>query len=764
MESRRRLGRRRMAHVTEMTQAPMYDPGAMWCSSWGPEKVESQWKAPTPRITEQSNHFSILPSWLTNFSTMSGHPLADSTETTSTGNSIEKCHDVLQQERCIKDHFDDFEMAIRAHRQECNDMISHQETGEKKQRLRKRIYGSVKAMKLCLSFSERLEHSLTLGLVSSDLLSSTLQAITDVLIEFSSGCYSKTEDHTKKSIKMRGRSRGTRINVTTQLLVFYTRVWKGIVSCKVLKPADFESEAMGEYLSLLARLPSTKKTQLLVSKILPSLSVSQLLSNTDAILSLLNKWTLSWLKKPKRSIKREESLTKAEESVAATGRSINHLSMLVWSNRDNSTPEAIQHIRDILIRTSTELSAAKREVFAAENIIIPYSHSVHKLSTTLATLPGEVISTLVGAHSELISSSSFFDQKSVLGFQDYLAQSHRIRFNWLCALSKSEKIDDTMFMGVFKSLQLQDLGHFNHAIKQYTLTQRQTAEIILNRWTSQGVIRNGNTIIDTFKLKTIHSPWPYGWLLSTLERHGQLSDEKIRDLLDFLLDTREFRQIDAVLKQSKMFNMQVKTSILADLVNNMTSVNLRAAYNIYMQQCLGKVEPEACAPLIASMIYQRGSKRIWAALDAPIYAAMPRWKRKPPSRKVISQARIELVHEMAKAFAHSKVHNPRKALRNVTQCLHYLRAHDVQLTSEISTLITQVGITTDVKNNKWGRTERVRWVLKVIEVAEGPEVADVVRKAVMSHNPPFHTYTQTIYQKNVTNHQRPISHSEHNRP
>lgn len=720
-----------MAHVTEMTQAPMYDPGAMWCSSWGPEKIESQWRAPTPRIAEQSNLFPILPSWLTNYSTMSGHPLADSAETTSTGKSIEERHGVLQPEKCIQDHFHDFEMAIRAHRQEWNDMLSRRETGQKKKRRGKHLYGPVKALDLCSSFSKKLEHSLSLGLVSSDLLSSTLQAITDVLMEFSGGRVSDTEDYIKKIIKMRGRSRGAQFDVTTQLLVFYTRVWNGIMSCKVLKPADFESKVMGEYLSLLGRLTSTKKTQLLVSKILPSLSVSQLDNNVDAILSLLNKWTLRWLRRSKISSSKETALAKAEESVAATTRSVNHLSMLVWSNRGNVTPEVVQRIRDVLIRTSTDLSAASGKVLAAESIMMPHSRSIHTLSTTLTALPREIISTLVRVHSELISSPSFLSQKRVLGLQDYLAQSHRIRFNWLCVLSKSEKIDDSMFIGAVKSLQPQDLSQFNHVTKQYTLTLRQTAELLLNRWTSQGVLENENTIIDTFRLKTIHTSWPYGWLLSILEKHGQLGDEKIRDLLDFLLDIREFDQIDAVLKQSRMFNLPVNSSILADLVNNMASVNLHAAYDIYMRYCLGNVEPEACAPLIASMIYKRGSKRIWAAFDAPIYAAMPRWRRKAPSPKVLSQARIELVHEMAKAFANSKVHNPRKALRNVTQCFHYLRAHNVTITHEISTLITQVGITADVQNKEWGRTERVKWVLKVIEQAEGPEVADVVRNAVI---------------------------------
>ncbi|QSZ29955.1 hypothetical protein DSL72_004473 [Monilinia vaccinii-corymbosi] len=728
MESRRRLGRRRMAHVTEMTQVPMYDPGVVWCSSWGPEKIKSQWKAPTPRITEQPKHPPSLPSWLTSWNPIPGQLLDYSTEATGSEELIEKGYDVLYQERRINDHFDDFETAIKAHRRECSAMITHRRIGERKKCRNKHVYRPNKALELSISFGEKLEQSLTLGLVTSDLLSSTLQAVTDVIVEFSSGCCSITEDSAQKNLGIRGHPCGNGVDVTKQLLAFYTRIWRGIVSCKILKPADFESKVMGEYLSLLARLPSTREIQLLISEILPSLSASQLDSNVNALLSLCNKWSLSWLeKKLKTSTNSDKALIKAEESLKVPQHSINRLLMFVWFNRGKETPEMIQRIRDVLVRISTDLSAATSQVWAAEGILIPHSHSIQTMSTTLANLPRGLVSTLVRAHSEFISSSSFLGQKRVAGLQDAIAQSHRARFNWLSVLSKSENVDNTMFMEAFKLLQKWDLDRFTG---RYSMTWRQTAEIVLNRWTSQGLLRNGNAIIDTYKMKTIRSSRSYGWLLWTLERHGELSDERIQDLFDFLADIQEFSHIDAVLMQARMFNGQLSVNNLVDLVNNMASVHPEAAYDIYMQHCKGQVEPEACAPLIATMIYH-GSDGIWAALDVPIYAAMPKWKRKAPSPKVLSQARIELIHEMATAFAHSEVHNPRQALRNVTQCWHFLRAHNVQPTSEISRAITQLGITADVKQGRWGRTERIKWGLEVIEKVEGAEIAHAVRKAVV---------------------------------
>ncbi|KAI9642199.1 hypothetical protein NHQ30_009001 [Ciborinia camelliae] len=729
MESRRRLGRRRMGHVTEMTQASMYDPGASWCSSWGPEKIESQWKAPTPRITEQPKHPPSLPSWLTNWAPIPEQSL-DDFMTANAEESMQKVYDVAQQERHIKDHFNDFETAIMGIRRDRNDMKRDGKPREKINGRHGHLTEPTQALELCLSFGEKLQQSLTLGLVTSDLLSSALRTVTSVLMEISGSSYSKSEDSARKKHNLEGCFRRGGFDMTGQLLAFYTRVWSGIVSCKVLKPIDFDSKVMGEYLFLLAGLPSTNEAQLLVSKVLPSLSAFQLDSNVDPILSLLNKWSISWLERSKTPKNINNLLIKAEVSLIASQKSINHLRMLIWSNRGKETPEMLQRIRDVLIRASTDFSTASTEVWAAESIFIPHSHSIDTMSTTLATLPKEVTSTLIRSHSELISSATFWHQKSFLGLKDYLAQSHRIRFNWLSVMSRLENIDDSMFTEAFISLQQQDLSQFNLDTKRYTLTSRQTVELVLNRWTSQGLLTNGNAIIDTFKMKTLRSPLSFGLLLWALEKHGQLSDERLHNLFDFLRDIQGLGHIHDVINQSKMFNARINANVLADLVNNMTAVNLQAAYDIYMRHCIGKVEPEACTPLIATMIYH-GSEGIWAALDAPIYAAMPKWKRKVPSPKILSQARIELVQEMAKAFARHKVQNPRQALRNVTQCWHYLHAHNVKPTSEISRVITQVGITADVRNERWGRTERVRWVLEVIEKAEGPEVADAVRRAVV---------------------------------
>ncbi|THV49575.1 hypothetical protein BGAL_0188g00110 [Botrytis galanthina] len=728
LESRRRLGRRRMAYVTEMTQASMYDPGALWCSSWGPEKIESQWEAPTPRITEQSKHPPALPSWLTNWTPMPEEPADLSMESVIAEDSSEKGYDILRQERHIQDHFHDFEMAIELNHRESTELKGDWNTEKKKDR-HQQLVGPKKALKLCVSFGKRLQQSLTLGLVTSDLLSNSLRTVTNVLVDIYSGSYSNAKGSSRQSPKTEDSFCGGDTDAVKKLLAFYRQVWDGIVSCKVLTPADFDSKVIAEYLSLIADLPSTNETQLLVSEILPSLSALQLGSNVDNILSIFNKWSLGWLQKMTAPTNRHKFLTKSETSLISSQRSINHVRMLLWSNRGKETPELLKRVREILIRASTNLSAASTELWAVENMFLPHSHSIDVMSQTLNNLPKEITSVLIRSHSVIIGSATFWDQKSVSGLKDYLAQSHRTRLNWLSVLSRLKNIDNSMFTETFKILQHQDLSLFNLDTKEYTLTWRQMSELVLNCWASQGALTNGSVIIDTFKIKTLHSSSSFGWLLWTLKEYGQLSDEKIQDLFSFLRDIQAFGHIHAVLRQSKMFNLRINSNVLADLVNTTTFVDLEAAYNIYMQHCIGEINPEKCAPLFATMIYH-GSEGIWAALDAPIYAAMPKWKRKAPSPEILSQARIELIHEMATAFAHQNVEHPRQALRNVTQCWHYLRAHKVKPTSEISRAITQVGIIADVRNEKWGRTERVRWVLEVIEEAEGPEIADAVRKAV----------------------------------
>lgn len=712
-----------MAHVTEMAQAPMYDPGAIWCSSWGPEKIETQWKAPTPRITEQPKYPPTLPSWLENWTPVPEHTSDDVANIEVAEESIENGYDVPQQEKHIKDYFNDFDTAIGALRRECS-KITWNELRDQQ------LYGPAKALELCESFGEKLQQSLMLGLVSSDLLSSALQKVTDVLVDISRGLYSISDiEHSDEQISdIRDNYCGNDFGLNERLLAFYARVWKGILSCKILKPADFHSKVMGEYLCLLANLPSTTQTQLLTSEVLPSLSASQLGSNIETVLSLLNKWSLSWLKILKDPPNIAESLATAEASVLASQKRINHLKMLVWFHRGKETSEVIQSIRDVLIQASAAFLNGRSDTLTAERLLIPHSHSIDVMSIMLDRLPGEVMSTLTRSHSELIASPKFLAQKRVQGSKDYLAQSHRVRFNWLSVMSKMGSISESMFTEAFDLLKYQKVGEF---YKRYTLTDRQTCELLLNRWRSQGLLANSDYIIDTFKRETLRSPWSFGWLFSILKKDGQLCEEKIHDLFDFLPDELRYPRTDAIITQSTMFNLQINDKVLTDLVNNLAPIDLQAAYDIYMKHCLGKVEPEACAPLIAALIYH-GSGGVWAALDTPIFASLPNWRKNASSPQPLSQSRIILVHEVAKAFAHSNVKNRRQCLRGVTQSWHYLRAHKVKPTNKISRPITHVGITADIQDAKWGRTERVRWALSVIERAEGPEVADAVRSAVVN--------------------------------
>jgi hypothetical protein len=114
--------------------------------------------------------------------------------------------------------------------------------------------------------------------------------------------------------------------------------------------------------------------------------------------------------------------------------------------------------------------------------------------------------------------------------------------------------------------------------------------------------------------------------------------------------------------------------------------------------------------------------KIWAALEIEMHdsrrkvgASNQRLKWSLVSRKAA------VVESLAQRFADAAHLRPRVALRHVSQCVSYLEAHKRALTPDVVKALYRV-VTADLAEGRPGRTERLRWLLRVVKRYYGYDV------------------------------------------
>jgi hypothetical protein len=148
---------------------------------------------------------------------------------------------------------------------------------------------------------------------------------------------------------------------------------------------------------------------------------------------------------------------------------------------------------------------------------------------------------------------------------------------------------------------------------------------------------------------------------------------------------------------------------------------------------------EQCPKLVISMINHPGitSDELWQTLGVPVYEKMSARFRKQFDPRTLSSNWIELLTKMAVAFARNDLDRPRIAFRNVMNCIHHLRRHNVPLSADITRALTHAGITRHIIHKEHVSQDRVQWALGLIEAAEGTEVAEAVDTIVSLKNSIF---------------------------
>lgn len=134
------------------------------------------------------------------------------------------------------------------------------------------------------------------------------------------------------------------------------------------------------------------------------------------------------------------------------------------------------------------------------------------------------------------------------------------------------------------------------------------------------------------------------------------------------------------------------------------------------------------------------SYEIWDILGIPLYYllpphAFPGFSRNPKDR--LSPSMVALIVDMAKAFAKCHGSNSFKR-RNIAQCITHLRIRGNPIPPQLTKALTLVSLKAEIAKNKWIGDKWpgdgwLLWCLRLIEQAEGTEVAEKVDKAIFRH-------------------------------
>jgi hypothetical protein len=348
LESRRRLGKRRMAHLSEAMPPPTHGLTELW--GWFGETDGSrwQWEAPTTRPPKPEHDASLppLPAWLSEWNA--------SPEEDASPSAIEASSKNLTGEITFG----------------MNELVEFQ-SNIQNARLGQRH-------QICLEFNQRLHQNLTIGIVDGSIVYSALQIVT-------------------KAIR-KGFPDSTLAE--SYMLDFYQTLWGGITACKVLRPTDFHSSVMDRLVSLLSDLPISLDVQVLAHSILTSSSIRQL-REMSSIRRLVLQWSRTWLEE-QLLVDPGPSLAMAEQTVLDAGKDLMQAHELVMSL--DPTSSQISNAHEFLSHAKEGILEGIATVKSAENILLPHQASIMTLADALGKLsPGRLAPIIRSCSDQIVN-------------------------------------------------------------------------------------------------------------------------------------------------------------------------------------------------------------------------------------------------------------------------------------------------------------------------------------------------------------------------
>ncbi|KAE9381763.1 hypothetical protein N431DRAFT_393307 [Stipitochalara longipes BDJ] len=667
LESRRRLGKRRMTHLTESVPTSLHNLGPIWGLFGKAENTQWRWEAPSTRQTSEGSA-TALPAWLMEWDTSPriAPELEDIEESTRT---------TKKQAVLIEEDIGNFPRTLQAASQ-------------------------LEMLEICDMFNQRFKQSLRLGLVSEATMHSALYAVSRAIrVEFSK--LGLTDTH--------------------YLLRFYQAFWDGLVTCKVLQPVDLNARTLDIFLLYLGKLPICLEVQTLSHGVIHAASVAQLGKMKRGLSRLVRAWAQSWLLKHP-SGDPQSSFLAASQDLAESSKRLVRLQSLI-SNKEANNELEFSTIQEAFKETKESLDRALENILKAENVVLPRKNSIDTLSYILGFLPREHVCRLLDINTDhIIRIHNSVDNPST-----------NLYHGWLSLVAKIPGVHDKFFVDIIKRMQ-ECKGILQHPLP---------GEIVLSHWISQGHLRRPDLVRITSEVFASNKDPPdLGLVLYAIDKHREMVFKRTKDLFKLLSDLGRYKDVYKILVRMQSLGLKLPSDIIGPTMNIMSKYDLVLAGRIYNRfysglgvsgKCLlAELSPD----FIFSMVNDANISplRIWKVMGIPFYEKMRPAERAAFSKRRLSPGMADFVTALAISFARADARPQRVALRNVVQCLHHLRRHRASITPELTRAISHAGFTRKILAGQWVSKELQSWILGIIEVAEGTDVAVITDSAVTYWN------------------------------
>ena len=682
LEARRRLGKRRMAHLSEA--GPTYDSQA--AISWGlfgrVDRTQWQWKAPTTRSKTQESPNDILPDWLLSWSNKPDVHIYEEQ------NTIDE-FPFLEKHASIEDEAQYFQIQFPA--LGLQDNLSRWD-----------------------KFSTRLQRDLTLGLVSEESIIRIRDMIWDM-----GGVFPAHE--TTMSYRLR----------------LYEVLWGGLNASKVFTLHDLAASTTNSFIMQIASLPVLPSMQRLLNEVLGSASTTQLEEIGPGICLVLEKWSCSWLFQESSYISSLDSaygVPKLAEAVHAANEKLDDLRSLVIALCDN---KYISHSKQ-----GPNLESRTRAVHAALNFTrdattdcegilaltqtqqqIPMdAQSVNDLAKTLAHVPQHILLPILSNHAKSLTVKQLC--------------SHYFRTCYISLIDQLPVIDTELALRIRRDLKLGGV----HSLEP------EQAFSVLSHWNCLGLIEEDalSEIIKLVDVG-LSSPDKDQIAVLIFSLHEQNHDTwgLLNAVIFMLQKQKRYDELLPILTQLNILEYKIPSVIFNALIRTLYSCDLHAAYSIYklshdMLPEGDVMEAYRNSDFIFALIVDKRFKclGIWEdVLRIPWYNPIPHEIRITLPRDPLYLNEHLFFEQMALKFAHAECRSPGLAFANINQVLWHIRQRKCKPTANISKAMCHAVITRDIARggptSGWIGPSRLDYVLGLVEDLEGPEVAKGIAHLIM---------------------------------
>lgn len=524
---------------------------------------------------------------------------------------------------------------------------------------------------ICGTFYQTFKQSLSLGQVSAAGLAESMREVPRLIQR---NAVSKDIEH-------------------ALCVSFFQATWEGIMACKVLGPAEIETDVLRMFLTRLPRLP-VHMSSALIADILRSITDEQkhkLQGTIYSIAKYLFLYDISALHHKKTS--QSTKVTNPTHSPPKVFFGINGLKDIIGA----------------LMETFQLYKPGERTKMAICQLV--------RLSTAYA--------------NRVVFSGT---DKSV---RTLVREGEDLREAWLKLIARAHAASEDLLVQACEIMRA-EYQRDKTAITLPRLRQHVLCDTLFEYWASS----IPNTSMEKASMIKAHAAFrasfplphrPHNSIVFLCLAFKQHSIPWGKRLSSFFRTLRRIRGggdgVYYCLKHLENAKIYLKAGTLSNEMAALSKNNVHLATKLH--RLYSRNRPKSLAiplehfPFLAiamirdrsfnprELFYLFGGVRIWKERRTTI-------------------AKIKLVELMALEFSRTNVVSSRAALRNIAWCIRYLHQHEVPISRDIVRALTNLGIEENIIERGSISSGRLYWVLRIVARAEGAVVAERMRAVLVT--------------------------------